>query len=186
MTNETKAAKTMTCEACHVDCQRFGKHRNGLRRFRCPNCKKTYTEAHERTLGSMYVPQEQAELAVQLLVEGNSLRSTQRITKLDVNTIMRVLVLAGERCQSLMDSKMRNLRPAHLQLDEIWTYCGKKQRHIRKGDSPELGDQVGVRSNRRGHKVSSRVSCRQASSCGHANFPLGFVWSHRRPHSDHY
>ena len=76
--------------------------------------------------GSMYVPQDRAELAVQLLVEGNSLRSTQRITKLDVNTIMRLLVLAGERCQSLMDSKMRNLHPEHLQLDEIWTFVQKK------------------------------------------------------------
>ena len=63
--------KTMTCEACVVDCQRFGKHRNGLRRFRCPICKKTYTEAHERTLGSMYVAADKAALAVQLLIEGN-------------------------------------------------------------------------------------------------------------------
>jgi transposase-like protein/IS1 family transposase len=140
MINETKAAKTMTCEACNAVCQRYGKHRNGLLRFRCPNCKKTYTETHERTLGSMYVPQDRAELVVQLLVEGNSLRSTERITKLDINTIMRVLVLAGERCQSLMDSKLRNLHPAHLQLDEIWTYCGKKQRRVRKDDSPEVGD----------------------------------------------
>jgi transposase-like protein/IS1 family transposase len=141
MMNETKSDKTMTCEACNVDCQRFGKHRNGLRRFRCPNCKRTYTEAHERTLGSMYVPADRAELAVQLLIEGNSIRSAERITKLDRNTIMRLLVLAGERCQSLMDSRMRNLTMKHIQIDEIWTYCGKKQRHVRKGDSPEVGDQ---------------------------------------------
>jgi transposase-like protein/IS1 family transposase len=140
MLNETKSAKTMTCEVCNVDCQRYGKHRNGLRRFRCPICKKTFTEAHERTLRSMYVPQDRAELAVQMLIEGNSLRSTQRITKLDINTIMRVLVLAGERCQSLMDSKMRNLHMEHLQIDEIWTYVQKKKRHVRDGDSPEVGD----------------------------------------------
>jgi transposase-like protein/IS1 family transposase len=140
MLTETKAAKTMTCEACSVVCQRYGKHRNGLLRFRCPKCGKSFTEAHERALGSMYVPADRAELVVQLLVEGNSLRSTERIAKLDINTIMRVLVLAGERCQSLMDSRIRNIHSAHLQLDEIWTYCGKKQRHVRKDDSPEMGD----------------------------------------------
>ena len=86
------------------------------------------------------LPQDRAELAVQLLIEGNSIRSTERITKLDRNTIMRVLVLAGERCQALMDSKMRNLHPAHLQIDEIWTYVQKKNRRIREGDSPEIGD----------------------------------------------
>jgi transposase-like protein/IS1 family transposase len=140
MMNETKAAKTMTCEACNAVCQRYGKHRNGLLRFRCPDCKKTYTEAHERTLGTMYVPQDRAVLSLQLLLEGNSIRSTERITKLDRNTIMRLLVKAGDRCQSLMDSKLRNLHMQHIQIDEIWTFVQKKARHVRKDDSPEIGD----------------------------------------------
>jgi transposase-like protein/IS1 family transposase len=141
MMNETKSAISMTCQNCNVECQRFGKHRNGLRRFRCPKCLKTYTEQHERTLGSMYIPQDKAVLALRLLLEGNSLRSTQRVTEMDINTIMTMLVKAGERCQSLMDSKLRNLRMEHLQLDEIWCFVGKKRRNVRVGDSPELGDQ---------------------------------------------
>src|ERR1700733_3458536 len=141
MMSDTKAAKTMTCEACNVDCQRFGKHRNGLRRFRCSICRKTYTEAHERALGTMYVTADKAALTVQLLIEGNSIRRTERIPGLDRNTIMRVLVLAGERCQRLMDTRMQNLTIKHMQIDEIWTYVGKKARHVREGDSPELGDQ---------------------------------------------
>ena len=130
----------MTCEACGVVCQRFGKHRNGLQRFRCLTCKKTYTENHERMLGTMYVSAEKASLALRLLLEGNSLRSTQRITDLDINTIMSLLVKAGERCQSLMDARMQNLTMKHIQIDEIWTYVQKKNRHVRKGDSPEVGD----------------------------------------------
>jgi len=141
MMSEAKTPKTMICEACQVDCQRFGKHRNGLRRFRCPKCLKTYTEPHRRTLDTMYVPLEKAVLALRLLLEGNSLRSTQRITGMDINTVMTLLVKAGERCQSLMDSRLRNLRMEHIQIDEIWTYVGKKRRNVREGDSPEIGDQ---------------------------------------------
>jgi len=141
MVSEAKTAETMTCEACQVICQRFGKHRNGLRRFRCPKCLKTYTEPHRRTLDTMYIPQDKAVLALRLLLEGNSLRSTQRITGMDINTLMTLLVKAGERCQSLMDSKLRNLHMEHIQIDEIWTYVGKKRRNVRTGDSPELGDQ---------------------------------------------
>src|ERR1039458_5879423 len=106
MISETNTAKTMICEACNVDCQRFGKHRNGLRRFRCPNCKKTYTEAHRRVMDSMYIPQAKAVLALRLLLEGNSIRSTERITELDRNTLMSLLVKAGDRCQRLMDEKI--------------------------------------------------------------------------------
>jgi IS1 family transposase len=89
----------------------------------------------------MYIPKDRAVLALQLLLEGNSIRSTERITQLDRNTIMRLLIKAGERCQSLMDSKLRNLHLEHIQIDEIWTFVGKKRRHVREGDSPELGDQ---------------------------------------------
>src|SRR5438128_830751 len=102
MVSEAKDNKTMTCPACAVSCQRFGKHRNGLRRFRCPQCKKTYTETHRLTLGEMYVSEEKALLALKLLIEGNSIRSTMRIVNIDQNTIMKILALAGERCEKLM------------------------------------------------------------------------------------
>ena len=141
MISNAKDAVSMTCMACDLRCQSIGKHRNGLRRFRCPKCRKAYTEPHRRTLDTMYISQEKAALTLQLLLEGNSIRSTQRITGLDQNTIMTLLVKAGERCQALMDSTMRNLHIAHLQLDEIWTYVMKKRAHVRKGDSPEVGDQ---------------------------------------------
>jgi transposase-like protein/IS1 family transposase len=140
MMSDAKTANTMTCKACNIDCQRFGKHRNGLRRFRCPNCRKTYTESHQRTLGTMYIPKEKAVLALRLLLEGNSIRSTERITELDRNTIMSMLVKAGDRCQTLMVSKIQNLPVQDVEADEIWGYVGKKEGHKSDDDGAELGD----------------------------------------------
>lgn len=138
--SDAKTAKTMTCESCNVNCQRFGKHRNGLSRFRCPNCKKTYTEAHKRVLDSMYIPQDKAVLALRLLLEGNSIRSTERITELDRNTIMSLLVKAGDRCQTLMVSKVHDLKVADVEADEIWGFVGKKEGHKSDDDGVEVGD----------------------------------------------
>jgi IS1 family transposase len=87
----------------------------------------------------MYIPQERAVLALQLLVEGNSIRSTERITGLDRNTIMSLGILAGRRCAALMDTKMRNLSCKRLEMDEIWGFIGKKERSVRMGDSMEVG-----------------------------------------------
>ena len=158
----------MTCEACNVACQRFGKHRNGLRRFRCPQCKRTYTEPHQRVLDAMYIPEDRIVLALQLLLEGNSIRSTERITQLDRNTIMRLLVLAGERCEKLMDARMRNLTVKHLQIDEIWTYVGKKATPRSQGRFARSWRPVGFRCHRCRHETGSRVSHRQAPSARHA------------------
>jgi transposase-like protein/IS1 family transposase len=130
----------MRCGACNCKCQKFGKHRNGLSRFRCPRCKKTYTEEHSRLFGAMTVPEDKALLAIQLLLEGTSVRSAERISGIHRDTILRLLVVAGERCVELMESRMRNLRCKHLQADELWGFIGKKQRRVREDDPEELGD----------------------------------------------
>jgi len=130
----------MNCRNCDVKCQKFGKHRNGLARYRCPKCRKTYTEEHVRLFGTMTVPEDKALLAIQLLLEGTSIRSAERITQLHRDTIMKLLVFAGERCTQLMDSQMRNLRCQHIQADELWGFVGKKQKHVRDNDPAELGD----------------------------------------------
>jgi len=50
----------MNCSRCNVECQRFGKHRNGLQRFRCPQCGKTYTEEQRRLFTPMIPSEEKA------------------------------------------------------------------------------------------------------------------------------
>lgn len=130
----------MTCEKCEVACQRFGRHRNGLRRFRCPLCKKTYTEAHKAALEGSYIPRDKVVLVLRLLLEGNSIRSCERVSQLDRNTIMRILTLAGEKCERLLGREIRNIPAREVQADEIWSFIGKKEKRREDGDDPNLGD----------------------------------------------
>lgn len=119
----------MTCTTCEIACRSFGRHRNGLRRFRCGTCKKTYTEVHEKPLGAMTVPMEKAVLAVQLLIEGSSIRTTERITGLHRDTILRLLVVAGEKCEKIMGRMIVNVPVADVECDEIWAFVQKKEGH---------------------------------------------------------
>ncbi|MGA7506508.1 MAG: hypothetical protein WA252_10135 [Candidatus Sulfotelmatobacter sp.] len=75
------------------------------------------------------------------LLEGNSVRSTERMTGVHRDTICRLLVETGDYCADLMDGSMRNLRCQYVQADEIWCFVGKKDKRIRDSDSPELGSQ---------------------------------------------
>ena len=58
------------------------------------------------------------------LLEGSSVRSTERITGVHRDTICRLLVDVGDHCAEIMDSQMRNLQCGFVQCDEIWTYVG--------------------------------------------------------------
>lgn len=76
------------------------------------------------------------------LVEGNSIRSTERMTGIHRDTIMRLLVEAGAGCADIMDEKMRELPCRRIQVDEIWSYVGKKQRQLKpEDDRTRVGDQ---------------------------------------------
>jgi transposase-like protein/IS1 family transposase len=119
----------MTCHSCRAACKRFGKHRNGLQRFRCNQCRKTYTEEHERPLDEMRLSPDRAVAVLQLLLEGMSIRSAERVTGVYRNTVFRLLALAGERCQRLMDEKLVGLAVRDVECDEIWGYVGMKEAH---------------------------------------------------------
>ncbi len=43
-------------------------------------CRKTFQEYREKLLGNMYLAEEKALMVLRLLLEGNSIRSIERIT----------------------------------------------------------------------------------------------------------
>jgi hypothetical protein len=75
----------------------------------------------------MIVPEEKAFARNSALLEGSSVRSAERISGFQHDTILRLLDVAGERCAKLMDEKKRNLHCHHIQGDELWCLVGKKQ-----------------------------------------------------------
>jgi IS1 family transposase len=70
---------------------------------------------------------------VAVLVEGNSLRATARITGVARMTIEKLLRDLGAACQMFHDAHVRNLRSRRVQCDEIWSFVGAKD----KNASPE-------------------------------------------------
>ncbi len=86
---------------------------------------------------------EQQVAVLHLLVEGNSLRSVTRLTGIHRTTVMKLMLRAGDCLRSFLDARMRGLNLEHLQLDEIWTFCRKKQGQLtpEEQDNDQIGDQ---------------------------------------------
>ena len=88
------------------------------------------------------VPLARRTQIIHCLVEGNSIRSTERLTNTHRDTVMRLMVEVGDGCAKLMDEEMRDLSCQRLQVDEIWSYVGKKQAKLKPDDDrSRLGDQ---------------------------------------------
>jgi len=74
---------------------------------------------------------------ISALVEGNSLRSTTRMTGVSINTVTKLLVDAGTACMKYQHDTIRNLPCKRIQCDEIWSFVGCKEKNVpaeRKGE----------------------------------------------------
>jgi IS1 family transposase len=74
------------------------------------------------------------------LTEGLSIRSTERLTGVNRNTVMSLSLRVGDGCERLHDRLMRDLQVNLIELDEQWDFIAKKQRHIQTGDPEAFGD----------------------------------------------
>jgi IS1 family transposase len=67
---------------------------------------------------------------IRCLVEGNSIRSTARMTGAARNTITTLLVDLGRACSAYQDRALRNLTSTRIECDEIWAFCYAKARNV--------------------------------------------------------
>lgn len=78
---------------------------------------------------------------VSALVEGISLRATERLTGAGRQAITALLLRVGDGCKRLHDATMRELRCDVLELDEAWSFVGCKEAHRNDDHPAEYGDQ---------------------------------------------
>lgn len=127
----------MNCPKCGFPTRKFGKNKHGQQRYRCDGCKYTFIEKHK----VIRIERDKALLCLNLLVEGNSIRSTERITGIHRDTILRLLNAVGEHCERVMEEKIQNIPIGRIEADEIWGYVQKKEGH--KSEEEKDNDRIG-------------------------------------------
>jgi transposase-like protein/IS1 family transposase len=132
----------MNCPTCQNEARKFGKDREGNQRFQCMTCRKTFADRPARLLGEMRIDIDKAITCLHHLVEGVSVRATMRLTGTNRNTILGLLALIGERCERLLEGRIKNIPVVDVQADEVWGFVSMKERtRLRKfPDGAEIGD----------------------------------------------
>jgi IS1 family transposase/lambda repressor-like predicted transcriptional regulator len=76
---------------------------------------------------------------IRALVEGNSLRSTTRITGRSINTVTKLLAELGPKCEAFLSDVLVDLPATRIECDEIWAFCYSKERNIPEDHKGEWG-----------------------------------------------
>lgn len=77
---------------------------------------------------------------VAALVEGNSIRSTVRMTGVAKNTVVKLLAYLGKVCTAHHDRAVHGLKSKRVQCDEIWSFVGAKQKNVPDEKAEQWGD----------------------------------------------
>lgn len=96
-----------------------------MQRYACDRCGKSFSESQPLT--GVRVDFNQACQVVRLFAEGLGVRAVCRLTNLNKETVLHVLVQAGEHCAELLDQKILNLKPEPIEIDECWTFVKNKR-----------------------------------------------------------
>lgn len=67
---------------------------------------------------------------VRCLVEGSSIRATERMTGVGKQAILRLLCLLGPACEAYEERVLQGLSSQRIQCDEIWSFVGCKEQHL--------------------------------------------------------
>src|SRR5712671_3146265 len=87
------------------------------------------------------LPREKQIEVIAALCEGVGQRAVTRLTGCDRKTVARLALRVGRGCQELHDRLMVGIRVNRLELDEAWSFVGKKQKNVLRHEINAKGDQ---------------------------------------------
>lgn len=76
---------------------------------------------------------------VAALVEGNSIRSTVRMTGVAKGTVLKLLVDLGRACEDFHRRTVVNIRSKRIQCDEIWCFVHAKEKNVPEEKKGQYG-----------------------------------------------
>ena len=124
----------MTCHRCQIQALKFGFNPQGLQRYRCKQCGKTFSDIPARPLDDLRVDREKAFQVIGLLAEGMGIRACERLTRLNRRTVLGILETAGRKCAQLLDARLVNLHLQEVQIDETYAFVHCLQQNTEAGN----------------------------------------------------
>jgi IS1 family transposase len=64
------------------------------------------------------------------LIEGNSIRSTARMTGVSKDAILKLIPDMGAACVAFHNATVRGVRVQRVQCDEVWSFCYAKEKNV--------------------------------------------------------
>jgi transposase-like protein len=134
--------EAVTCPRCGgAGCRRFGT-RNGYQRWRCGGCRRTWNALLGTPMFHLHTPLAEIVRTIRIVMARGSLRAAEELTGHNYDTIAVWIKRLGEHAEAVTEVLVRDLALSEVEIDEFWSFVG------RKGGSPRRRGQAILRRRR--------------------------------------
>ena len=102
----------------------YGK--DNIRYLRCRTCQEEFSERKNTALWNTRIRERKAVSIAEHLSEGNSIKGTSRLLRVDTSTVRRLNKKAGQHAKSYHDEKVQDVKARNLQADERHGFVAEK------------------------------------------------------------
>lgn len=78
-------------------------------------------------------------MILNMLCEGSSMRSISRVVDCSINTVTKLLVETGQKCEEFQYLMLRGLPCKRIEVDEIWAFCYGKNKKLPPDKAKKYG-----------------------------------------------
>ena len=118
----------MPCPLCsHAKAYKHGKTSKGSQRFRCLNCKQTFTDTFDTIYYRRQVSEEEVRIVLQSHCEGTSLRGISRVSGLSYNTGVSLIRAGSQKAQLIHNAQVQAVDTDAIAADEMWSFVEKNK-----------------------------------------------------------
>lgn len=100
---------------------------DAIRFLNCRTCKTQFSERRGTPLFDLRLPKAKIIDVVKHLAEGVGVRRTARLTGVSRDSVGRIVRLVGKHAKSIHDELVNDLNIHEVQMDEMWSFVGKKR-----------------------------------------------------------
>ncbi len=100
---------------------------SGHQRYRCLECKQTFSESFDTIYYYRHVSPERIRQVLQAHSEGSSIRGVARITGLAYNTVVSILRSASIKAQLIHNQEVAQIQADEVVGDEMWSFVKKTE-----------------------------------------------------------
>jgi transposase-like protein len=104
----------------------YGKNKNRKLLY-CRTCGKRFAASTSTAFYRMHLSEDIIRQILHHAAEGDGVQSTARSLKIDTGIVQRVILRAGEHCESVLSNLLHSLKMTDAQFDELWTFVKKKR-----------------------------------------------------------